>query len=92
MKNKNATINIINKKYNKCFLNALTVALNHKEIKKDLQRIIKIKSFVNKYNWEGINYPSEKVDWKKIEKSNQSIALNVFYAKKIYISCLCFKT
>ena len=65
MKNKNATINIINKKYNKCFLNAVTVALNHKEIKKDLQRIIKINSFVNKYNWEGINYPSEKVDWKK---------------------------
>ena len=25
----------------------------------------KIKSFINKYNWEGINYPSQKADWKK---------------------------
>ena len=29
--------------------------LNHEEIKKDLQRIIKIKPLINKYNWEGIN-------------------------------------
>ena len=46
----------------------------------------KIKSFINKYNWEGINFPSEKDDWKKFEKNNLAIALNVLYAKreKIY--------
>ena len=38
---------------------------------------------MNKYNWEGINYPSEKKgDWKKFEKNNVTISLNVFYAKK----------
>ena len=42
----------------------------------------KIKSFINKYNWEGINFPSEKDDWKKFEKNNVTIALNVLYAKK----------
>ena len=42
----------------------------------------KIKPFINKYNWEGINYPSEKDDWKKFEKSNVTIALNVLSAKK----------
>ena len=30
--------------------------------KKNLQRITKIKLFVNKYNWEGILFPSEKDD------------------------------
>ena len=33
------------------------------------QGIAKIKPFINKYNWEGINFPSEQDDWKKFEKS-----------------------
>ena len=51
-------------------------------MKRDPQRITKIKPFINKYNWEGINFPSEKDDWKKFEKNNVTIALNVLYAKK----------
>ena len=81
IKNKKAKINPINKK-DKCFQYAVTVTLNHEEIKKDLQRITRIKPFINKYNWEGINFPSEKDDWKKIEKNNVAIALSVLYAKK----------
>ena len=50
IKIKNAAINLINKKDNKCFQYAVTVALNHEEIKKYPQRIIKIKPFINKYN------------------------------------------
>ena len=57
IKNKNATINPINKK-NKCFRYAVTVVLNF-EIKKDQQRITKIKPFINKHSWQAINYPSE---------------------------------
>ena len=38
--------------------------------------------FINNYNWAGINFPSEKNDWKKFEKNNVTIALNVLYAKK----------
>ena len=76
MKNKKVTINPINKNDNKSFQYAVTVALNHEEIKKDPQRITKIKPFMNKYNWEGINFPSEKDDWKKCEKNNGSIVLN----------------
>ena len=56
--------------------------LNQEEIKKDTQRIIKIKSFTNKYNWERINYQSEEDDWKKLEKNNLTIALDILYAKK----------
>ena len=44
----------------------------------------KIKHFTNKYNWEKLNFPSEKNDWKKIEKNNITTALNVLYVKKIY--------
>ena len=58
MKNKKATINLINQKDKKYFQYVVTVALNYEEIKKDSQRITKIKSFINKYNWEGINFPS----------------------------------
>ena len=42
----------------------------------------KIKSSTNKHNWAGMNFPSEKDDWKKFEKNNGTIALNVLYAKK----------
>ena len=83
--NKKASINPINKKDNRCFQHVVTVALNHEEIKKDTQRITKIKSFINKYNREGINFPSEKDDWKRFEKNNVAIALNALYAKKKYI-------
>ena len=38
--------------------------------------------FIKIYNWEGINYTSEKDDGKKFEKINLMIALNVSYAKK----------
>ena len=56
--------------------------LNHEEIIKHLQRITKIKSFINEYNWKGTNYPSEKGDWKIFEKNNLTVAINVLYSKK----------
>ena len=62
MKSKKVTINLINKKVKKCFRYTVTITLNHEEIKKDPQRITKIKLFISKYNWEGINFPSEKDD------------------------------
>ena len=35
---------------------------------------------MNKYKWDGINFLSEKGDWKKFQKNNVTIALNVLYA------------
>ena len=55
IKNKKAIINL---------QNGVIAVLNHEEIKKVPQRIINIKPFINKYNWKGIYYPSEKNDWK----------------------------
>ena len=34
--------------------------VNYQEIQYDSQKITKIKPFINKYNWEEINYSSEK--------------------------------
>ena len=80
IKSKKAAINPINKKYYQSFQYTITAAYT-------------IKLFTNKYEWEGINFPSEKDDWKKFEKNNVRIALYVLYPKKEkYISCLCFKT
>ena len=52
----------ISKKDNKCFQYCVTVALNREEIgKKNPERITRI-TFINEYDWEGINYPPEKED------------------------------
>ena len=60
--------------------------LSHEDIKKDPQRITKIKFFINKYKWIKIVCPSEKDDLKKFEKNNVTITFNVLHAKKyIYI-------
>ena len=53
-----------------------------KDIKKVLQSIAKIELFINKYNWEQIKFPSEKGDWKKIQKNNVTIALKFCMLKK----------
>ena len=76
IKNKKATINSINKKYNKCFQYAVTVAFNSEQIGKHAEIITKIKPFINKYKYDGINFPP------KIKTNNVTTALNVLYGKK----------
>ena len=34
---------------------------------------------MDKYNWEGIDFPTSKNQWSKFEKQNPSIALNILY-------------
>ena len=61
LKNKKAKINPKNND-SKCFQYALTVALNHEQIKKDPQRITKIKPFIDQCNWKEIDFPSHNKD------------------------------
>ena len=49
----------------KCFQYAVTLTLNPDKIKKDPQRVSKIKPFIEKYNWEDIDFPSTS---KRLEK------------------------
>ena len=45
---------------------------------KDPQRVSKIKPFTEKYNWEDIDFPSTRKDWKKFECNNE-VTLNILY-------------
>ena len=88
LKDKKSTINPKNND-DKCFQYAVTLALNLDKIKKDPQRVSKIKPFIEEYNWEDIDFPSTSRDWKKIECNNE-VALNILYVpyntKKINIA------
>ena len=88
LKDKKSTINPKNND-DKCFQYAVTLALNLDKIKKDPQRISKIKPFIEKYNWEDIDFPSTSKDWKKFECNNE-VALNILYVpdntKKVNIA------
>ena len=47
------------------FQNALHNALNYQNIERGPQRISKLKRYINRYNWEGIEFPAGPKDWKK---------------------------
>ena len=83
LKNKKATINPKNKKDNKCFQYAIATALNYQQINNHPEEIYNIKSFISKYNWKDINFPSSKEDWNYFEKNNKSIAFNVLFVPHI---------
>ena len=88
LKNKKSTINPKNNDY-KCFQYAITLALNLNKINNHLERISKIKHFIEEYNWKNIDFPSTSKDWKKCELNND-VALNILYVpydtKKIEIA------
>ena len=65
IKNKKATTNPFNKNYNEEFQCAVTATLYYEEIGKHPEITTRVQTFINKYNWEGTNYPSQKIDWKK---------------------------
>ena len=50
-----------------CFQNALNDALDYQRIKKEPQKISKIKPFISKYSWKDIEFPSHQKRWKKFE-------------------------
>ena len=88
LKDKKSAINPKNDD-DKCFQYAVTLALNLDKIKKDPQRVSKIKPFIEKYNWEDIDFPSTSKDWRKFECNNE-VVLNSLYVlyntKKINIA------
>ena len=88
LKDKKLTVNQKNND-NKCFQYAVTLALNIDKINDHPERISKIKPFIEKYNWEDIDFPSTSKDWKNFELNNE-VALNILYVphgtKKIEIA------
>ena len=42
---------------------------------------VKLKPCINKYNWEGIDFPAGPKEWIKFEKNDKTIAFNILYVK-----------
>ena len=76
-KNKRATINPKNKKVDKCFQYALTLALNYNKIKKE-----KLEKIFKEIKREDIDFLSHQRVWKFFEQNNGSIALNVLFSSQ----------
>ena len=53
-------------------------ALNYQNIETHPERISKLKPYINRYNWEGIEFPARPKDWKKFER-NKTIAHNILF-------------
>ena len=71
---KEAIINVDNN-----FQNALDDTLNYQTIETHPERISKPKPYINKYKWEGIDFPVVSKEWQKFEQNYKTIALNVLY-------------
>ena len=61
--------------------NALNDSLDYQWIKKDPQKISKLKPYINQYNLKDIEFPSDKEDWKMFEQNNKEIALNILFVR-----------
>ena len=42
--------------------------------------VIMISKYINKYNWERVEFPAGLKDWIKFERNNKTIALNILFA------------
>ena len=60
---KELIINDNNNINNNNFQNALDDALNYQTIEIHPERISKLKPYINKYNWEAINFPAGSKEW-----------------------------
>ena len=79
IKSKKAVINPQNKD-EECFKWTVIAALHHEEIKKDHQRISRLRTYKKQYSWKGLEFPvsSKKID--NSEKNNLGIAVNVLFS------------
>ena len=79
---KEAITNNNNNNNNNNFQNALNDVLNYQTIETHPERISKLKPYINRYNWKGIEFPAGSKEWQKIEQNNDTITLNVFYVEQ----------
>ena len=61
------------------FQDALNDALNYQNIETHPKKISKLKPYINKYNWEWIEFPARPKDWKKFERNNKKIAIHTLF-------------
>ena len=77
-KNKNTKVNLKNKN-DGCFAYAILAGLNYHKVGNHSERTTNLTLYIDDYNWQDIEFPSKSKDWKKFEKNNKSIALNILF-------------
>ena len=77
--NKRATVNPKNLSDNKCFQYSITVALHHQDNENHPERITNIGTYICLYNWEGKEFPARIKEWKRFERNDKKIALNILF-------------
>ena len=79
--NKKTTINPKNKwGNNKCFEYSIIIALHHQDFDNHPERISSFHEYFSyDYNWKIIEFSAGIKDWKRFEKNNKTIALNVLF-------------
>ena len=87
IKNKKCSINPQNKD-NKCFQYSVTLSLYHKQIRRNIFRVSKIKPFIDNINWENINFPPQTQDYQQLKMNNKSFSLNILRVNEQKISHL----
>ena len=78
IKPKKAIINPKNTHDNYCFAHSIVIALYHKQMGKNPQRIENLRPYYKHFNWEGINTPATIKDRKRFEYNNPNVSLNIF--------------
>ena len=82
IKNKKAIINPQNYHDNKCFAYSLIASALYDEIGRDHNRVSKLKRYMDYFNWNDINFPTQQKDWDLFEENNRDVALNIFSVDK----------
>ena len=66
--------------------------INILNIESHLGRSSNIKLFIDECNWKGLSYPLKIDDWKKNEKNDSTVAINILHIRKIRMSSVYFKS
>ena len=53
--------------------------MNHENIENHSERISNLKSFIDQYNWKGIEFSSHSKDRKMFEQNSKTISLNILF-------------
>ena len=61
--------------------NVLDDASIYQTIKRNSERISKLKPYINNYNWERIDFPAGRKDWTTFEPNNKATALKILFIK-----------
>ena len=58
----------------------MIAALHYQNINHHPERINNLKSYIDNYNWDGIDFPTDRKGWGIFERNNPHIALNILSA------------